>query len=218
MIPIVHPLVLSCFVCFQLSSSLSRTHLTMPLGIHIPRKYTAKSTTAPIPDSYTPTPGPSRPHHLLKTNPKRPRPLVYLSDGRTLSQTAGLPPIAGQIGFAGDRPQDGLLCPPPFEHNVGVVANDFLDNDLMFMHDDSRAHQTSHNTISRHRRRRLNQSNRWLTEVLPALISPYMSLIQQTDHFRLYPSIDMPLPARTCNCQEDGKVLKVFVVCFYGER
>lgn len=191
---------------------------SMPLGVHIPRRYTAKPDDIRTGDPYTPTTGPSRPHHLSKANPKKPRPLVYLSDGHTLSQAPGLTPIAGQIGFAGDRPQDGQLRPHPFEPLNEVPVDPYPMDNLMFMHDESQSLLQDYHTISRHRRRRLNQSNRWLNEVIPALVLPYMNHVQQIDRSRQYPSVaDMAPPLDICDCNRDNRVLTVMIVRFLGE-
>ena len=66
----------------------------------------------PSPPSYMPTPGPSQHHHLSKTKPTPQWPLVYLADGETLTQEYPLPRLPGQVGFAGDQPQDGLVLIP----------------------------------------------------------------------------------------------------------
>jgi len=66
----------------------------------------------PSPPSYMPTPRPSQHHHLSKSKPTPQRPLVYLADGETLTQDYPLPCLPGQVGFAGDRPQDGLVLMP----------------------------------------------------------------------------------------------------------
>ncbi|RDB22450.1 hypothetical protein Hypma_010172 [Hypsizygus marmoreus] len=64
----------------------------------------------PTPRSYTPSPGPKHAHALKKG--KVP-PLVFLSHGNTLIQDRYLPHLPGQVGFAGNRPQDGgQRCPP----------------------------------------------------------------------------------------------------------
>ena len=67
-----------------------------------------------------PTPGPSQHHHLSKFKPTPQRALVYLADGETLTQDYPLPCLPGQVGFAGDWPQDGLV---PVPHQPLLIDN-----------------------------------------------------------------------------------------------
>lgn len=184
----------------------------MPSGIHIPRKYTAKSTKSHPPESYIPTEGPSRPHHLSKANPRKPRPLVYFADGETLTQTPGLPPVPGQIGFAGDRPQDGLIRPHPIKSNDEIGEQECSMQDLMFMHTECEMPEPN---VSRHRRWRQNQATRWLDDIIPTLVQPYMKLVRTTQSFRLDPPV---APQENCSCQNlNERNLTIIVIRFYGE-
>ena len=186
---------------------------------HIPRKYDALPSSDPDASSsqksYTPIKGSDRPHHLSK--PKKNRPLVYLADGITLSQEIGLAPIPGQVGFAGDRPQYNTMRPPPME---AVEINDLADpessNGLMFVTSPAPAGLSpEHGSPSRHQRRRQNQTERWLLNIIPKLILPYMKLVNETECFRL--DVKPSSTTLVCSCSGDNyRSLNVMIIRFYS--
>ncbi|KIM35718.1 hypothetical protein M413DRAFT_14387 [Hebeloma cylindrosporum] len=146
--------------------------------------------------SYMPTPGPSQRHHLSQSKPTPRRPLVYLADRETLTQDYPLPRLPGQVGFAGGRPQDGLVPvpppPPQFDNHDGT--DPVYDYDPQF--------QPSLNdpvdpAKSRHRRKRVAQWRRWDIEVIPALIGPYINLLAATNSLRDNP----PPPSRKASLE-----------------
>ncbi|KAF8059310.1 hypothetical protein FPV67DRAFT_1426412 [Lyophyllum atratum] len=62
---------------------------------------------------------------------------------------------------------------------------------------------------SRHRRKRANQSQRWLTEVIPALIPPYMEVLSKTQSLRLRAESEL-----RCTCGSPGRKLDMVVLRF----
>jgi len=152
---------------------------------------------------HKPHPGPPRPHHLTK--PSGIQPLVYLALGETLAQEPCLPRLPGQVGFVGDRPQDGELHPAP----VPDDADDYLPH--MF-----RPVVGDIGTVddvpvpTRHRRKRANQTARWTAEVIPRLILPYMEYMHQTLSLRNQGEDLQPI----CVCNQRGRSLNIAVVQF----
>jgi len=166
----------------------------------------------PSPPSYTPTPGPSQRHHLSISKPTPQRPLVYLADGETLTQDYPLPRLPGQVGFAGDRPQDGLVLvprqPPPLDNHDGTNLG--CDYDLPFQ---PNLEEPVDPAKSRHRRKRIAQWRRWDIEIIPALIGPYIKLLEATNSLRNNPP---PPSKKACTCGDVGRNLAVTVVKFTG--
>jgi hypothetical protein len=123
---------------------------------------------------------------------------VYLSDGRTLAQGI-LPPLPGQVGFAGDRPQDGSRRPraapddaPEADHtpyDFGPVYFDRRDPDAPSAND------------SRHSRKRENQTTRWLHNIIPLLIPIYIELVQKTDNLRTLDALQHVDQVCTCTTE-----------------
>jgi hypothetical protein len=161
------------------------------------------------PLSYTPTPGPSQRHHLSKSIPTPHRPLVYLADGETLTQDHPLPHLPGQVGFAGDRPQDGLVPVSrrpvdPDNPNPAVDYEPFQPD----------ADEPVDPAQSRHRRKRVAQWKRWQNEIIPVLIAPYMDLLEATQSLRYDPP---PPSMNACTCGDPGRNLAVTIVKFTGK-
>ena len=154
--------------------------------------------------TYKPQPGPTRPHH--RTKPGGIQPLVYLTHGETLVQQPCLPCLPGQVGFAGDRPQDGLLRPAP--------VPDDIDNHLP---QPSLAYDVFNESISdplvpsHHHRKRANQTARWANEVIPRLILPYMEYMHETSFLRNEAKVSQPI----CVCNQ-SRCLQIAVVRFAG--
>jgi hypothetical protein len=166
----------------------------------------------PSPLSYAPTPGPSQRHHLSKSKPAPHRPLVYLADGETLTQDYPLPRLPGQVGFAGDRPQDGLMLvprqPPHIDNHDG--ANLGYDYDSPFQSNQDNPVDPAR---SRHRKKRVTQWRRWDIEIIPALINTYIKLLAATNSLRNDPP---PPSKKACTCGDIGRNLAVTVVKFTG--
>jgi hypothetical protein len=168
--------------------------------------------TAPSPPLYTPTPGPSQRHHLNKFKPNPQRPLVYLADGETLTQDYPLPRLPGQVGFAGDRLQDGLVPIPrqPLSLDNHGGTNSGYDYDLPF---EPNLDKPIDPAKSRHRRKRVAQWRRWDVEIIPVLIGPYIKLLATTNSLRN----DPPPPSnKACTCGDVGRNLAITVVKFTG--
>jgi hypothetical protein len=132
--------------------------------------------------SYALTPGPSQRHHLSKSTPTPHRPLVYLADGQTLTQDHPLPRLPGQVGFAGDRPQDGLTLVSRQSMDTDN-ANAAYDHEPTFQPDMDEPVDFAQ---SRLRRKRVAQWKRWELEIIPMLIAPYMDLLESTLSLRTH--------------------------------
>ncbi|KAJ7430688.1 hypothetical protein B0H11DRAFT_2391891 [Mycena galericulata] len=165
---------------------------------------------APRPSpSYSPVSGPPLLPHHRKKNPVRP--LVYLHDGQTLAQDL-VPPLPGQVGFAGDRPQDTDERP---RAGPDVVPEyDEPDGGPIYI---NHAARDADPADSRHSRKRVNQATRWMQTIIPMLVPIYIQLIEQTDNLRTLDAVTQEARPCVCSAQElqgRGKVkhLKVTVL------
>ncbi|KAF7343580.1 hypothetical protein MSAN_01978500 [Mycena sanguinolenta] len=162
--------------------------------------------------SYKPIPGPPLPHHNTKAG--KIRPLVHLGNGSTLAQPV-LPPLPGQVGFTGDRPQDDTIRPAAGPDDLTVTDEQEYDlGPYYYNHGDAPADSTA---PTRHARKRENQATQWLDTVIPLLIPIYMELVQKTENLHTLDAISPNMPACTCTGEElngRGKVknLKVRLV------
>ena len=144
--------------------------------------------------------------------------MVYLGNGQTLVQPV-LPALPGQVGFAGDRPEDGTSRPRAAPNNL--LSMDDREYDLGPQYYDH-AHAPADSTEStRHGRKRENQATRWLGTVIPLLIPIYMELVQRTENLRTLDAMSPDVAACTCMGEEltgRGKVkhLKVRLVSWTG--
>ncbi|KAK7452231.1 hypothetical protein VKT23_012336 [Stygiomarasmius scandens] len=138
-----------------------------------------------------------------------PRPLVQLSGGRYLTQNAQLPRIRGQVGFNGDCPaeledQDIVTAGPNTQHTDSdfrsLPVEQFNDNILLSP------------SKSPHKKKRDRQWRRWLKEVIPSLVEPFMDLVEKTDNLRLDPPLQLE---NRCSCV-GGRSLNVTVIRFTG--
>jgi hypothetical protein len=148
------------------------------------------------PASYSPSTGGPLPHHRQKQF--RDRPLVYLSDGRTLAQGV-LPPLPGQVGFAGDRPQDGSRRPRPAPDNAPEADHPPYDFDPIYF--DRRDPDAPGANDSRHSRKRENQTARWLQNIIPLLIPIYIEVVQKTDNLRTLDALQHVDQVCTCTAE-----------------
>lgn len=163
-----------------------------------------KPAAPPSSPVYHSVPGPPLPHHRTKYNARKLKPLVLLSGGRTLTQQHGLPALPGQIGWAGDRPQDSQVRPVP----VAQYLNE--EGDLVDL--DPRASEASKN---RYRRKKANQWQRWLGDVIPKLLPVYMRMVCSSNSLQTLD--ELPETEYTCTCGEGGRKLSVTVVKFCCE-
>lgn len=170
-----------------------------------PRLSKKQLTSSPAtPRSYTPVPGPKPPGRSTKI--KVP-PLVFVAHQKTLVQKHYLPPLKGHGAFVDVRPpedQADVQATPSrnLTDEMGFNNNPFLDN---------ADERTDAPPLSRHRRKREKQWERWQTEVIPHLIAPYMTLMCETESLR------RPVPhveAIQCTCGEPGRQLEIIVVRF----
>ncbi|RDB16025.1 hypothetical protein Hypma_003466 [Hypsizygus marmoreus] len=117
----------------------------------IPKKELSRGP--PTPRSYTPSPGPK---HGRTTSKLRVPPLIFLAHGNTLVQNHYLPRLPGQVGFAGDRPQDGLKRCAPLPDCHQNEENDGLTEDLenpFILHQEPDDPVMDLSQVSRHRRK-----------------------------------------------------------------
>lgn len=140
---------------------------------------------------------PSSPRSSSPTK-RNARPIVYLPDGKTLSQRIHLPIPRGQTGFLerpdgdSDMTTGGVSTAPDGLLNVfGLDANAFVPS-------------------MPHSRKRLAQSARWQNEVIPRLIRPFMNYIRESSNLAQESSSE----ALECVCMTKGLVLEVVVVRF----
>lgn len=172
-----------------------------------------KTRPAP-PPSYSPVPGPPLPHHRKK---KPDRPLVYLHDGQTLAQDL-VPPLPGQVGFAGDRPQDNQDDRPRAGPDV-LPEYDVPDGGPIYLNHATRDANDAEGT--RHSRKRENQAARWMHTVIPLLVPLYIQLIQKSDNLRDLDKLSQ-IP-QECTCSTDdlagrGKVRHLKVALLRWQR
>ncbi|KAK7459482.1 hypothetical protein VKT23_009465 [Stygiomarasmius scandens] len=138
-----------------------------------------------------------------------PRQLVQLSRGRFLAQNPLLPRIQGQIGFNGDHPAeledlDVITAVPNTQHK-----DRDLDSWPVEQFDDDIPLSPSK---SPHKKKRDRQWKRWLKEVIPSLVEPYMELVEKTKNLRLDAAVQLEDP---CSCV-GGRYLDVTVIRFTG--
>ncbi|KAJ7659678.1 hypothetical protein DFH06DRAFT_1402738 [Mycena polygramma] len=103
----------------------------------------------------------------------------------SLQSTGLAPPPAGQVGFAGDRPQDRRPRPragPDFVPEADDISRDF--GPIYFDHQISDATKER-----RHARKRENQSMRWLQTVIPLLVPVYLEVVAAMDNLRTLDTI-----------------------------
>ncbi|KAK7438106.1 hypothetical protein VKT23_018272 [Stygiomarasmius scandens] len=143
------------------------------------------------------------------TNPlsrKGPRPLVHLSGGQYLVQNPNLPRLRGQVGLNGDHPaefdtEDPIPAAPTTQHtddNVEFIMQESLNEVLVSP------------SKSTHRKKKERQWKRWLKEVIPTLVNPYMEMLKETDDLREDASLHL---TDCCSCN-GGRYLEVSVVRF----
>ena len=131
------------------------------------------------------------------------RPIVYLPNGKTLSQRTHLPIPRGQVGFL-ERPNDnrGMTAAVSSSGNIHDNIHDvFGDGGETFV------------VPTPHSRKRLAQSARWENEVIPRLIGPYMNYVRESSNL----AEDLSLEAQECVCLNKGLDIEVVVVRFNSE-
>lgn len=127
----------------------------------------------------------------------RARPLVFLADGQTRTQRPRLAHPVGQVG----------LCEPPLNsrdvhvsHRAEAADAPDVIEPIVFNIPESRHHM-----------KRLRQHERWVNDVLPSLIRPFMRLLQTTSNLRRsHPTVE-----EHCTCMGSTiRKLSVLVVRF----
>ncbi|KAK7441208.1 hypothetical protein VKT23_016689 [Stygiomarasmius scandens] len=99
-----------------------------------------------------------------------PRPLVYLAEGRYLTQNPRLPRLHGQVGLNGDHPaewedEDLVTAVPAAQHTDANLESVPLEH---FSHETPISPSKT-----AHKRKKDRQWKRWLKEVIPSLIEPW---------------------------------------------
>ncbi|KAK7454576.1 hypothetical protein VKT23_011328 [Stygiomarasmius scandens] len=138
-----------------------------------------------------------------------PRQLVQLSRGRYLTQNTMLPRIWGQIGFNRDHPAeledlDVITAVPNTQHK----DRDLDSRPLEHVNDDMPLSPSK----SPHKKKRDRQWKRWLKEVIPSLVEPYMEMVEKTKNLRLHATLQLE---DQCSCI-NGRYLNVTVIRFTG--
>ncbi|KAK7456327.1 hypothetical protein VKT23_010574 [Stygiomarasmius scandens] len=139
-----------------------------------------------------------------------PRPLVYLNGGRYLTQNPRLPRLRGQVGLNGDHPAE-------FEEEHPVTAVPTAQETDINADSTPLEPFGSETPVSPskalYRRKKDRQWKRWLKEVIPSLVTPYMELLQRTDNLRLTAPLRL---ADRCSCNNGGRYLDIAVIRFTG--
>ncbi|KAK7446014.1 hypothetical protein VKT23_014637 [Stygiomarasmius scandens] len=147
------------------------------------------------------------------TNPptrRGPRPLVYLNQGRYLTQNPRLPRLRGQIGLNGNHPAE-------FEEEHPITAVPTVqetDTNLDSAPLEPFGPETPVSPSKPvHKKKKERQWKRWLKEVIPSLVEPYMELLQRTDNLRLTASLRL---LDRCSCNNGRRFLDIVVIRFTG--
>ena len=164
----------------------------MSLRYKIPKKPPADiSTKESILNPFLPTPGPpTRPPHHLSKNPEdvNKRPLVKFPFNESLTQPVFLPAQTSRgLGSFGVVEKTG------YGAEEGTAASDINTQDELeapFGAEPLFFPITSSNLESegsKHKEKRERQRQRWVNDVIPTLIQPYLELLRRTENLR-YPS------------------------------
>lgn len=95
----------------------------------------------------------------------RTQPLIFTANGQALSQQPHLPQPVDQIGLL--EPLLDSMTPTPIPLAEGVL------------------NAPPEITQSKHHQKCLNQHHRWVSDVIPRCIKPYMCLVRQTSNLRI---------------------------------
>lgn len=134
---------------------------------------------------------------------RRNEPLVLLPNGIALTQNPAIPRLPGQVGLHGDRPvtlEDFAHAAEQIEVPVSLTPEvEFVDApDLA--------------SPSKHRTKRLRQWERWMTEILPSVISPYLELQRSTQSLRNEAVLNVE--GRPCGCCQNSRKLTIWLIRF----
>ncbi len=158
---------------------------------HLHKRKRARKLQAP---DYAPQVTGRNHHHI---NWGTARPLVILPGGTGLLQQVNLPRIPGQVGFAGDRPEDSQLpsrptTPPTLAQEEPSLGHaDFI---MDFSFNNPINHPTSHQL------KQARQAARWQAEVIPCLVVPYLDLMWASNSLSSVSSLDAS--SLVCICTE----------------
>ncbi|KAH8113030.1 hypothetical protein DFH11DRAFT_1511011 [Phellopilus nigrolimitatus] len=156
--------------------------------------------------------GPST-SQLLASSPKKtfPPPLVFLPGNRTLVEIPGAHlarppnnPVESAVAAAASATDDNpFIVPNDTEHETSIGGVPLFISSWQIPLDPA---------ISRHRRKRIRQCERW-KEVLPFLLDPFLDILRRSESLRN----PVPPPAlSSCNCASERKT--IHVVCVYFQN
>lgn len=146
-------------------------------------------------------PVPDYSHFIYNTPTKRSRvvkakPTFFVGDGRRYVQRPNLSIPRGQVGML-ERPLNWNILPAMNQESDGL---DPATIELAPM-------------ASLHHRKREAQNQRWINEVIPRILGPYMALLRQTNNLNSEPAEY----SRECTClNPDSRVLEIRVVRMYS--
>lgn len=154
----------------------------------------------------------SGPKHreILAKHAKIP-PLVLLPHDESLVQNQYLRRLPGQVGFLFGKPEseDGSSMQDDAGSRREQLERQCQDKDNPFILDECSNRIDS--PISRYRRKKEKQWERWQVDVIPRLIIPYMKLMCNTKSLR---ESVLPGSTRGCTCGSSRRQLDVTLVCF----
>ncbi|KAL0569797.1 hypothetical protein V5O48_012165 [Marasmius crinis-equi] len=139
-----------------------------------------------------------RPHLCSLKNP----PLVYLANGQVFTQDPNLPTKTGQVGVA--EPLQGNL-PSTIKKTKPTPENENDAGEEVRMENEAIEHWTPHLN------KRNKQSQRWMTDVIPQLVLPYMKLLRVTEKLHQDPE---PQFWPCCCGGREFRMLNITVVRF----
>lgn len=128
---------------------------------------------------------------------------IIFPNGIAFTQNSSIPRLPRQVGLRSDRPIDPTnfprasednQIPPPSPTETGFINVPELTSP------------------SKHRTKRLKQWERWTTEVLPSVVSPYLELQHRTQSLR--DEAGVHVVEQACECCRTSRKLNIWVIRF----
>lgn len=147
--------------------------------------------------------------HQVYTSPKKcsqtiqALPKIYAPKGRRYIQQPNLHIPSGQLGLLEripGAPASNTPLPKSTSDSTHTAAIPVVIHDTPVV-------------ISLHRRKRIAQNNRWMTEMIPRLVRPYLRMMRKTQNLRVEPQTE----ETECTCLIPSKVLSVLVLRLYSK-
>jgi hypothetical protein len=141
------------------------------------------------------------------------RPLVLLPHDVALTQDPSLPIIRGQKGFNGDHPTG-----PAFGNKATVPGSFSIQNhddgdNIMLFNTGITATASLAPVAKSSHQKKAQQAEKWMVEVIPELILPYMDMLKESESLRQESPLKIDPPCRCVSTHE----LTVSVIRFNGE-